>query len=54
MSITIQIKEPLESKVNKAFTKLVAKNEFISNKNDFIMKLIEKGVADLYKNKSIS
>ena len=30
MTINIQIKEPLESKLNKSFTKLVSKNKFIT------------------------
>ncbi len=55
MSINLQIKEPLESKLNKAFTKLKSKNKFISNdKHKFIMTLLENGIEDLYKSKTIS
>ena len=55
MTINIGIKEPLESKLNKAFTKLVTQNKFISNdKNEFILKLLESGIADSYKSKIIS
>ena len=54
MTINISIKEPLESKLNKAFTKLVTKNKFISNdKNEFILTLLDSGIADLYKSKMI-
>ncbi len=55
MTITIQIKEPLESKLNKSFTKLVSKNKFISkDKIKFVMTLIDSGIDDLYKSRTIS
>jgi len=52
--MNINIKEPLKGKLNKAFTKLVSKNKFVSNKNDFIMTLLDNAIDDLYKSKSIS
>tara|TARA_Y100001963_G_scaffold138825_1_gene204065 strand:+ start:443 stop:610 length:168 start_codon:yes stop_codon:yes gene_type:complete len=55
MSINLQIKEPLESKLNKAFNKLVKKNKFISNdKNKFVLTLLDTAIDDLYKSKTIS
>ena len=52
--MNINIKEPLKGKLNKAYTKLVSKNKFVSNKNDFIMTLLDNAIDDLYKSKSIS
>ena len=55
MSINLQIKEPLESKLNKAFNKLAKKNKFISNdKNKFVLTLLDTAIDDLYKSKTIS
>tara|TARA_B100000131_G_C18077581_1_gene596987 strand:+ start:1362 stop:1526 length:165 start_codon:yes stop_codon:yes gene_type:complete len=53
MSIQAQIKEPLVSRINKAFNKL--KNQrIVKNKNDFIMMLLDNAIDDLYKNKIIT
>ena len=53
MSIQAQIKEPLVSRINKAFNKLQTKR-IVKNKNDFIMMLLDNAVDDLYKNKIIN
>ena len=52
--MNLRIKEPLKSKIEKAYKKMSAKDKFITNKDEFVMNLLDNGIADLYSSRTIS
>ena len=52
--MNLKIKEPLKNKVEKAYKKLSAKNKYITNKEEFVLIMLENAIAELYSSRTIS